>query len=305
MIYTVTLNPSLDYLAFTDGFAAGSMNRASKTSFFAGGKGINVSSYLKNCGVPSIALGFLAGFTGEQIRRMLEFSGIDEDMILLPQGQTRINVKIKSGDETELNGTGPQITEEDIGRLFEQTGRLTDGDILIMSGSIPPSLSTDIYAQIMRRTEGKDIRIAVDAEGQLLLDTLPLRPFLIKPNDDELSRMLDIKTGTYADALKGAEKLQSLGGRNIIVSMGGKGAVLLTEDGEQYICEAAEGTAVNTVGAGDCLLAGFIAEFENSGDPVRSLEAGVAAGCACAFSEGIPLKEDALKLIGSLRAVKV
>ena len=305
MIYTVTLNPSLDYLAFTDGFAAGSMNRASKTSFFAGGKGINVSAYLKNCGVPSMALGFLAGFTGEQIRRMLALSGIDEDMIILPQGQTRINVKIKSGDETELNGTGPEITAEDLGRLFEQTDRLTDGDTLIMSGSIPPSLSKDIYAQIMRRTEGKDIRTVVDAEGHLLLNTLPLRPFLIKPNDDELSRMLDIKTVTYADALKGAGKLQSLGARNIIVSMGGKGAVLLTENGEQYICEAAEGTAVNTVGAGDCLLAGFIAEFENSGDPARSLEAGVAAGCACAFSEGIPLKEDALKLTGSLRAVKV
>ncbi|MBO4636302.1 MAG: 1-phosphofructokinase [Clostridiales bacterium] len=305
MIYTVTLNPSLDYTVFTDRLNPGVTNRSQRELIFAGGKGINVSSYLCSAGIPNLALGFLAGFTGAEIRRMLSERGIREEMIMLPEGMSRINVKIKADIETEINGSGPLVTNEALEELLSRIDRIGSGDHLVLSGSVPPSVPRDIYLRIAQRIEGSGVLLSVDSEGDLLRTVLPLRPFIVKPNQSELSSVLGTDIGTFEEALQGADRLQRSGAQNVIVSLGELGAVLKTGGNECFICRSAEGRAVNSVGAGDCLLASFLSGYVSGKSMEECLRLGVAAGCACAFGEGLSDPDKASKIISEVNVLRV
>lgn len=302
MIYTVTFNPSLDYILRLDHFAAGEINRVNYEQILGGGKGINVSIVLKNLGHDSTALGFVAGFTGEEIKRQLQEFGVKSDFVQLEQGFSRINVKVKADKETEINGQGPDISENKQGELFSKLDKLVAGDTLVLAGSIPKALPDDIYQRIMARLEGKGIRIVVDAEKKLLLNVLQYRPFLIKPNNHELGDMFGVKLTDHDEIITYAKKLQDKGAQNVLISMAGDGAILLTAAGVSYRCPAPQGTLVNSVGAGDSMVAGFITGFmESNGDFERAFHMGVATGSASAFSENLatrPEVEELLKGIG-------
>ena len=266
MIYTVTFNPALDYVIAVDHFAPGQINRTKEETMVCGGKGINVSALLANLGYESTALGFVAGFTGEEIVRRCQKAGFHSDFIRVKDGLSRINVKMKSDEETEINGMGPDITGKNVELLFEQLNELKAGDVLVLSGSIPSSIRSSIYKEIMERLQGRGIQIVVDAEKALLMEVLPLHPFLIKPNNHELEAMLGRTLSTKEDILSGAKELQASGARNVLVSMAGDGAVLLTEDGTVYSEGVCRGTVVNSVGAGDSMVAGFLAGYLKTGD---------------------------------------
>ena len=291
MIYTVTFNPALDYVVFLDGLKLGEINRATRESIFYGGKGINVSTILNMLGMETTALGFVAGFTGKAIEEGLAAEGMHTDFIRLPEGNSRINVKVKHGDETEINGQGPVITKEALVALFEKLSALKDDDILVLAGSIPNTLPEDIYEKILAALAGKETRIVVDATKDLLLNVLKYHPFLIKPNNHELGEMFDTVCETKEDIEYYARKLQEKGARNVLISMAGDGAILITEDGASIQMGTPKGKVINSVGAGDSMVAGFVAGYLKSGSYEEALKTGTAAGSATAFSEGLASRE--------------
>ena len=291
MIYTVTFNPALDYVVFLDELKTGDINRSVRESIFYGGKGINVSTVLNTLGFETTALGFTAGFTGKAIEEGLSEMGIHTDFIHLPEGNSRINVKVKHGEETEIKGQGPVITPEAIEALFARLDRLTDKDVLVLAGSIPNTLPSDIYERILARLDGKGIRIAVDATKDLLLNVLKYHPFLIKPNNHELGEMFSTVCETTEEIAHYARELQKMGAGNVLISMAGDGAILITEDGECMQIGTPEGKVVNSVGAGDSMVAGFLAGYEKYGSYREALKSGTAAGSATAFSEGLTTLE--------------
>lgn len=301
MIYTVTFNPSLDYIVRMDSFATGEINRVNYEQVLAGGKGINVSIVLKNLGQNNTALGFLAGFTGEEIKRQLHEFGVTNDFVQLNQGFSRINVKAKAENETEINGQGPDINEAKREELFTKLDQLQADDTLVLAGSIPKTLPDDIYQQIMARLNGKGIRIIVDAEKKLLLNVLQYHPFLIKPNNHELGDMFGVTLTTDAEIIEYAKKLQAKGAQNVLISMAGDGAILLTTDGTTYKCPAPKGKLVNSVGAGDSMVAGFITGFnESAGDFKTAFHMGVATGSASAFSDNLATRPEVEALLKTI-----
>lgn len=299
MVYTVTFNPAVDYIVHTKELRAGATNRSDSEEIYFGGKGINVSIVLSELGVKSKALGFVAGFTGAAIEQGVSEKGIDADFVHLSGGFSRINVKIKSDEETELNGQGPKIPDEAVQQLFAKLDELQDGDTLVLAGSIPSSLPSDIYERILARLSGRKIRAVVDATKDLLVKVLKYQPFLIKPNNFELGEIFGVELHTTDEIVKYAEKLHEMGARNVLVSMAGDGAVLLDETGKTHVCGVCRGTVKNSVGAGDSMVAGFIAGCEKAGYEY-ALKLGTAAGGATAFSEGLATKEKINELLAQL-----
>lgn len=297
MIYTVTFNPAVDYVVKTDKIDLGCVNRSESEEIFFGGKGINVSAILAQLGVSSVALGFIAGFTGKAIEDGVKQMGIETDFVRLEKGNSRINVKIRSDVETELNGQGPDIGKRALEELFAKLDRLESGDTLILAGSIPNSLPSDIYEKILKRLSDRNIRIAVDATNELLLNVLKYRPFLIKPNNFELGEIFGKVLESDEDIEKYARKLAEMGARNVLVSMAENGAVLLDETGKIHKCSAFRGEAKNSVGAGDSMLAGFIAGLGENNDYDHALKLGTACGGATAFSDGLAVREEIFNLL--------
>lgn len=301
MIYTVTFNPAIDYvLRVGEALLVGGLNRTTAEDFQFGGKGINVSGVLKALGQTSVALGFVAGFTGDALEQGLQQQGLQTDFIHVQQGMTRINVKIKGPEETEINGMGPQITPADMDSLYQKLDKLQTGDTLILSGSIPSCLPQDTYEKIMEYLQGKNLRIVVDATKDLLVNVLKYRPFLVKPNNHELGEIFGTTPVTDGEILDCAKKLQAMGGKNILVSMAGDGALLLDETGGSHRIGCPKGTVVNSVGAGDSMVAGFLAGFMQTGDYAHALKLGTAAGSATAFSLGLADKEKIQRLFATL-----
>lgn len=300
MIYTVTFNPALDYVVRVKDFKLGEVNRTYREQIFYGGKGINVSAVLAALGVKSTALGFVAGFTGDEIERGVKTLGFSSDFIHVKEGMSRINVKLKSNEESEINGMGPVITGEDVEILFSKLDRLQEGDSLVLSGSIPASIDDRIYETIMERLSDRKIQITVDAEKRLLFNVLKYHPFLIKPNNYELGEMFGVKLQNQKAVELYARRLQEQGARNVLVSMAGDGALLITETGETYYQEAAKGAVRNSVGAGDSMVAGFLAGYLQKGDFAHALKLGTASGGATAFSDGLGTGEEIWKLYETL-----
>lgn len=296
MIYTVTFNPSLDYIVTIKDFEIGKTNRTQTEQLLPGGKGINVSTVLNNLGIESTALGFVAGFTGEEISKRVKELGLVSEFIRVEKGCSRINVKMKDFDGTEINGRGPEIDKDAVNELFKKLDSLKKGDVLVLAGSIPESLNEDIYKEILAGLEGKEILYVVDATGKLLMDTLPFHPFLIKPNNYELGELFGVSLQTRQEVIPYARKLQDMGARNVLVSMAGEGAVLVSETGQEYQLAAPTGKLVNAVGAGDSMVAGFLAGWLQRKDYEHAFKMGVAAGSASAFSEVLATREEIEKL---------
>ena len=296
MIYTVTFNPAIDYVVHIDELQVDCVNRSQSEEVYFGGKGINVSMVLSELAVRSKALGFVAGFTGNAIERGVQEKGVETDFIHLLEGFSRINVKIKSDKETELNGQGPTISGEAIELLYEKLDKLKDGDTLVLAGSIPNTLPSDIYEKILVRLSNKKIKAVVDATNQLLMNVLKYKPFLVKPNNFELGEMFGVELKTQDEIIEYAKKLKDMGAVNVLISMAGDGAVLVDEYGNVHTCNACKGQVKNSVGAGDSMVAGFIAGAE-SGDYEYALKLGTAAGGATAFSNGLAEKEEIHKLL--------
>ena len=300
MIYTVTFNPSLDYVVQVDDFVVGEINRTRAESIYPGGKGINVSLVLQNLGLPSVALGFTAGFSGAEIERLLQEAGCKCDFIAAKEGYSRINTKIISGAETALNGQGPQLSEAELAALFNKLRLLTQDDVLVLAGSIPASLPDNIYEQILELLQPVGTRVVVDATGDLLLKVLKYRPFLIKPNHEELGEFFGRgPLLTEEEILAAAQKLQQQGARNVLVSRGANGALLLDENGKMHKQASPKGTLVNSVGAGDSMVAGFLAGYLQTQNYEVALRLGVAAGSASAFKEWLATREDVEKILMS------
>lgn len=297
MIYTVTFNPALDYVVFPKNFKEGELNRSKGEYISFGGKGINVSVVLNNLKVENTALGFLAGFTGNELERALKEKGINTDFIYLKTGLTRINVKIKGHKESEINASGPDIDDNSLNELFSKLDTLKEGDFLILSGSIPKSMPQDIYSIILKRLEGKGVEFIVDAEKELLLETLNFKPFLIKPNLAELETIADRKLNCPKDIVDAALKLKEKGAKNVLVSLGKEGAVLIDEKGKTHKTKAPRGKLVNSVGAGDSMVAGFLKGYLDSKDYTAALNFGVAAGSATAFSKTLGTYDEIINLL--------
>lgn len=292
MIYTVTFNPAIDYAMGVEKLQPGITNRASYEQLLPGGKGLNVSTVLNNLGIENTALGFIAGFTGKEIKRSFEALGGRSDFIELKEGISRINVKIKSDKETEINAVGPVIDEVATAELLKKLDALKDGDTLILAGSIPASLSDSLYSDIMKMLADRDIMIAVDATKDLLLNVLGHKPFLVKPNKHELGEIFSVTLKTRDEVIPYAKRLQERGARNVLVSMAGEGAVLITETGEVLMSEAPKGIVKNSVGAGDSMVAGFIAGWYEKHDYAHAFKMGLSAGSASAFSEELATKKE-------------
>lgn len=297
MIYTVTFNPALDYVVRMDHFRAGEVNRTASEELQLGGKGINVSTVLRNLGVENVALGFLAGFTGRALEEGLQKNGIQTDFIWLDTGLTRINVKIKGENETEINGRGPDIGEEALEAMFRKLDRLGEGDILVVSGSIPTTLPSDIYERILARLEGRGIRTVVDATRDLLCNVLPYKPFLIKPNNLELGEIFGRELKCDEEIRDCAAQLQERGARNVLVSMAGDGSLLLDETGACHRLGVPKGKVLNSVGAGDSMVAGFLAGWLEKSDYAYAHRLGAAAGSATAFSVGLATGDEVRALM--------
>ncbi len=291
MIYTVTLNPALDYTLNLPCLLQGEINRSSSEEFFVGGKGINVSIILNELGVSSTALGFIAGFTGDEIERQLKEKLIKTDFVKLEKGNSRINVKLRADFETDVNCQGPQITNADMERLYEKLKYLKQGDVLVLAGSIPKGMPSDTYEKILEAVKERKVKTVVDAEGDLLLKTLKCKPFLIKPNHLELAAALGKPLNSEDEIIEGAKLLKEKGAQNVLVSIAEKGAVLVDEKGEIHKMEAPEGSLVNSVGAGDSAVAGFIAGYLKQGDYIYALKLSIASGSATAFSLGLATKQ--------------
>lgn len=301
MIYTVTFNPAIDYIVRMPEFIAGATNRVNYEQVLGGGKGINVSIVLKNLGIDSTALGFISGFTGKEIIRQLHSFGCKSDFIELPNGFSRINVKIKTNDEeTEVNGQGPDIPANAIEELFAKLDKLTAGDTLVLAGSIPKTLPDDIYEKIMARLENRNINIVVDATKNLLLNVLKYHPFLIKPNNHELAEMFNVTLTCNDDIITYAKKLQDMGAKNVLVSMGKDGAILVAEDGSITYSPVPKGKLVNSIGAGDSMVAGFLTGYIETNSYEKSFYMGVATGSASAFSENLATRSEVEALLKTL-----
>lgn len=301
MIYTVTFNPSIDYAIITDGFTLGGINRTMSETILAGGKGINVSTVLHNLGCESVALGFTAGFTGGEIERLLDRDGVKSDFISLKNGMSRINVKLKDKEETEINGSGPEIDSQSLNALMTKLSLLREGDYLVLAGSIPSTLPDTVYLDIMQMLSGKGVNIIVDASKNLLLNVLPQKPFLIKPNNIELSEMLGVTTLYDKDEIISyAKKLQDMGARNVLVSMAGDGAVFVSENGLELKSEAPAGVVINSVGAGDSMVAGFIAGYIENGDFEKAFRLGIASGSASTFSRFLATSDEIYAILARL-----
>lgn len=299
MIYTVTFNPSLDYIVNVPGFTCGRVNRTREEKIFPGGKGINVSMVLKNLGYENTALGFYAGFTGNELQRLVEEKGICADFIPVAEGMSRINVKIRGDEESEINGQGPAILDDDIEKLYEKLEKLRDGDILVMAGSIPDVMPQTIYMDIMKYLADRNLKIVVDATKDLLVNVLQYHPFLIKPNNHELGEIFGVTFKERSEVIPYAKKLQKMGAKNVLISMAGDGAVLVAEDGNVYESEAPKGKVVNSVGAGDSMVAGFLAGYLQSGSYQDAFHMGVCTGSASAFSEELATKAEVEQLLKS------
>lgn len=299
MVYTVTFNPAIDYVVQADDITVGSVNRTRGEKIYFGGKGINVSMVLAELGVKSKALGFVAGFTGEAIEKGIAESGVDADFVHLERGFSRINVKIKSECETELNGQGPAIDDKALGELFAKLDDISDGDTIVLSGSIPGSMPADIYERILERLQDRKVKAVVDATKDLLLNVLKYKPYLIKPNNHELGEMFGVTLKTTDEIAEYAKKLKDMGAQNVLISMAGDGALLIDENGRTHICGVCRGTVKNSVGAGDSMVAGFIAG-SSGGDYEYALKLGTAAGGATAFSDGLAEKELIFELLKQL-----
>ncbi len=301
MIYTVTLNPSIDYIVRLKSFTKGITNRTVSEEYYIGGKGINVSSVLSELGIKSTAFGFVAGFTGEAIIKGLDEMGINADFITLKEGVSRINVKIKAAEESEINCQGPHISEEEFAQLLEKTDMIQDGDTIVLAGSIPKTLGSDAYVRILSRLKGRNVRIVVDATKKLLTECLRYKPFLIKPNKQELSEIFMKEMNSEKDIIDCASELRKMGARNVVVSLGSEGALLIDEQGKQHRTGIVKEKIVNTVGSGDSMVAGFIAGYERSGSYEEALLLGTACGNATAFSPGLAKKEKIIEMLGKLR----
>lgn len=299
MIYTVTFNPAIDYVMGVETLEPGATNRSNFEQLLPGGKGLNVSTVLNHLGIDNIALGFIAGFTGAEIKRSFQAMGGKSDFIELKEGISRINVKIKSDRETEINAAGPVIDSESLSKLMEKLNALKDGDILILAGSIPASLPDSLYSDIMKMLSDRKIMIAVDATRELLLNVLPHKPFLVKPNNHELGELFDVALKTREEVVPYAKKLQKMGAANVLVSMAGEGAVLAAETGEVLMSEAPGGKVINSVGAGDSMVAGFIAGWCEKRDYAHAFKMGLSAGSASAFSELLAMKQEILQVYHS------
>ena len=297
MIYTITFNPALDYIVRVNDFKVGQVNRTSYEEIYAGGKGINVSIVLNNLDVENIALGFIAGFTGDEIENRVKNMGCKTDFIKLNNGMSRINVKLKSNEESEINGQGPVINENDLEQLFNKLDLFKEGDVLVLAGSIPSTLPENIYEIIMRRLENKNIKIIVDATKDLLLNVLKYKPFLIKPNHHELAELFNVEIKNEEESIKYAKKLKEMGARNVLISMAGDGAIFITEDNRVIKSNVPKGELVNSVGAGDSMVGGFIAGYLNNSNLEEAFKMGVATGSASAFSEGLATKDKVYNLL--------
>lgn len=300
MIYTVTFNPSLDYIVDVENFRLGMTNRTCSEQMMAGGKGINVSIVLKNLDIRSTALGFIAGFTGEEIRRQVAELGIFAEFIAIPEGLSRINLKLRSIDGTEINGMGPTIGQPQLDALYEKLDTLTEKDTLVLAGSIPASMPSSIYSDILARLQDKGVTFVVDATKELLTNVLCYKPFLIKPNNHELGELFGVTLSTRESVVPYARRLQEQGARNVLVSMAGQGAVLVAEDGSVYMTPAPKGTLVNAVGAGDSMVAGFLAGWQERHDYGHAFRMGVAAGSASAFSKYLATREEVEQVYAQL-----
>ena len=300
MIYTVTFNPALDYIVNMDNLKLGETNRSTSEMILSGGKGINVSIVLKNLGFDNVALGFVAGFTGEEIENGTRKLGITTDFIHLKEGLSRINVKLKASEETEVNGTGPIISEDELNALYGKLENLKKDDILVLAGSVPNTLPQDIYEKIMEMLQDKGIKIVVDATKDLLLNVLKYKPFLIKPNNHELSEIFGVEIKTEQKIIDYAKKLQDKGARNVLVSRAGDGAILIAENGDIYKSPAPKGKVINSVGAGDSMVAGFIAGYLKNNNYEEAFKTGVASGSASAFSKYLAKKEEILEILNTL-----
>ncbi len=300
MINTITLNPSLDYIVKVDNFKIDSLNRSNDEDVYAGGKGINVSIVLNNLGIENTALGYVAGFTGNEIERQVKNHGVDCDFIKLKSGISRINVKLKSNGETEINGSGPEITNDDLNKLYEKLSELKEGDYLILSGSIPNSVPDDIYQNIMEKLLQKKVEFIVDATKDLLLKVLKYEPFLIKPNHHELAEMFNVELKNDEDIIIYGRKLQEMGAKNVLISMAGDGAILLPKNGEPIKREVPKGILKNSVGAGDSMVAGFLAGYLKNNDIKEAFKMGIATGSASAFSDELATKEEVEKLLSKI-----
>ena len=301
MIYTITFNPALDYIVKMDEFNLGHVNRSNKEFVYAGGKGINVSIVLNNLEVKSKALGFIAGFTGDEIERRVRDFGCDTDFIKLKEGMSRINVKIKADVESEINGGGPDISAEALEELYGKLDTLTSGDILVLAGSIPKTMPTDVYERIMERLQEKGVKFIVDTTGESLLKVLKYNPFLIKPNHHELGELFGVKLNNKEEVIEYAKKLKDMGAQNVIISMAGDGAVLINSNGDVTASNVPKGVVKNSVGAGDSMVAGFIAGYLNSGKIEYGFKLGVATGSASAFSEGLATKDYVYELLEQVK----
>ena len=301
MIYTVTLNPCLDYIVSVPDFRAGRVNRAKFDRIIPGGKGINVSYVLNILREENLALGFVAGFTGDEIRRIMDRDGVNNNFVELKSGYSRIDVQMIVGIESSINGVGPKITQEDLDQLIEQLQALQDGDTLVLSGTTPRGARDTVYADLLATIADKDIDIVVDAKGPLLLNTLKYRPFLIKPNRQEIIDIFYAKPDSIEDIIKYAKNLQSMGARNVLVSLSAEGAILITEDGEVYRHSAMQGEVRNTVGCGDSMLAGFLCGYAKNQDMVEAFQYSLAAASANAFQDGRGSYEDIQDLLHILQ----
>lgn len=297
MIYTVTFNPSLDYIVTVDDFKPGQVNRTTEEVIYPGGKGINVSIVLKNLGFDNTALGFLAGFTGTEIEHMLKKQGINAEFIHIGEGLSRINMKLRSNEESEINGQGPAISSPDIQNLYKKLDEIKDDDVLVLAGSIPSTMPESIYMDIMKHLQKRKIKIVVDATNDLLMNVMQYHPFLVKPNNHELGEIFGVELQKKEDVIPYAKKLQERGAKNVLVSMAGEGAVLVTEQNEVFQSEAPQGTVINSVGAGDSMVAGFLAGFLKTGDYSVAFKMGIATGSASAFSEKLATKGEVEQIL--------
>lgn len=297
MIYTITFNPALDYISQVENFEIGKINRTQTEKILPGGKGLNVSIVLKNLGIETTALGFVAGFTGEELKTDIEQRGIKTDFVKVKKGLTRINVKISSKEETALNGNGPEITNEDIKQLLEKIDNIKSDDTVILAGNIPKCINNNIYEIICKKLEQNKVRFIVDATKELLMNVLKYKPFLIKPNREELEETFKEKIETKEEIVEHAKRLQEIGAQNVLISLGGEGAILVTTENKEYFLNAPKGKVLNTVGAGDSMVAGFVAGYEKSGDYEYAFKVGIATGSASAFSMNLATAKEVANLL--------
>lgn len=301
MFYTVTLNPALDYILQVDDFGIGKINRTKTEKILPGGKGLNVSMVLKNLEIDTVAIGFIAGFTGDELKKQMEQKGVKTEFIKVQNGMTRINVKISSNQETALNGIGPDIDEKNIEELLQKINDITSDDLVILSGNIPKSISKKIYPIICDILERNNVTFVVDATRELLIDILKYKPFLIKPNKEELEETFKVKITTKDELVTYAKKLQDMGAQNVLISLGGDGAMLLNKEDKVYYSKAPKGKVINTVGAGDSMVAGFLAGYKKTKDYEQAFKMGIATGSASAFSMDLATAKEVENLLKDIK----